>query len=75
VAIPSCAGEVHEVAFQEWKIAKPDWALAALCFLAAKERAINWEMLDIALKAQFQGKIYLSALGIAEKIRSAMAMS
>ena len=75
VEIPSCAAEVDEVDFKEWKIAKPDWALAALCILAAKERAINWEMLDIALKTQFQGKIYLSALGIAEKIRSAMVTS
>ena len=73
VGIPPCAAEVYEVDFKEWKIAKPDWALAALCFLATKEQAINWEMLEIAMKAQFQGKIYLSALGIADKIRSAMA--
>lgn len=68
VDIPETPAEVVEVDFKELKIVKHDWALAALCLMAKKGKAINREMLDIALKARFNEKAYMGAIEIAGKI-------
>ncbi|MFT5701114.1 MAG: 2-oxoglutarate ferredoxin oxidoreductase subunit beta [Desulforhopalus sp.] len=68
VDIPETPGEVVEVDFKELKIVKQDWALAALCLIAKKEKAINRDMLNIALKTRFNEKAYAGAMVIAEKI-------
>ncbi len=68
VDIPETPAEVVEVDFKELKIVKQDWALAALCLMAKKEKAINREMLGIALQARLKGKAYAGAMVIAEKI-------
>lgn len=68
VDIPATAADCIEVDFKELKIVKQDWALAALCLMAKKEKAINWEMLNIALRGRLNEKAYESAMNIAEKV-------
>ena len=70
VTIPDCGAEVLEVDFASHKIVRQDWALAALCFLAAKGRVINWEMLDIALKARFHGRALAGSKAVVDKMRA-----
>ena len=68
VAIPETPAYVVEVDYKELKIVKQDWALASLCVMAKKEKAINKAMLKVALKARFKAKAYTSSMEIVEKI-------
>lgn len=70
VTLPATSAIVIEVDFQKAKIVQQSWALAALSLMAKKERGINRPMLEIALKQRFQGKAYVSSLGILELIFS-----
>ncbi len=68
VNIPETPANVVEVDYKELKIVKQDWALASLCVMAKKEKAINKAMLEVALKARFKAKAYTSSMEIVEKI-------
>lgn len=71
VTIPETPADVVEIDFKELKIKKQDWALASLGVMAKKEKAINKDMLEIALKSRFNEKTYLIAMETIEKISSA----
>lgn len=70
VAIPETRADVVEIDFKELKIKKEDWALAALGVMAKKEKAINGEMLQLALESRFNEKTYLSSMDIINNIMS-----
>lgn len=70
IDIPKTSADVVEIDFKELKIIKQDWALASLCVMAKKEKAINKAMLTLALQSRFHGKAYTSSLEIMEKIFS-----
>ncbi len=58
VAIPDTKASVIEIDFKKLKIKKQDWALASLGVLAKNEKALNKQMLESALKARFNEKVY-----------------
>lgn len=68
VGIPKTSAKVVEIDFKQAKIQRQDWALAALCYMAKKEKVINRAMLEIALRQRFDEKAYLCSLKIVEKI-------
>lgn len=68
VCIPETTANIVEIDFKELKIIKQDWALASLALMAKNKKALNREMLEIALKLRFSGKNYLSAMAIVAKI-------
>lgn len=68
VCIPETNAEIIEIDFKELKIKRQDWALASLALMAIHEKAMNIEMLQIALKLRFSGKNYLGAMDIVSKI-------
>ncbi len=70
IALPATNAHVVAIDFKELKIPKQDWALASLGVIAKKERAINLEMLQFALKSRFSEKAYLSSRQIIDKIVS-----
>ncbi len=68
VDIPRTPADVVEVDFQKLKIKKHDWALASLGIMAKKEKAINREMLKLALRSRFNEKQYLNSMKIVDTI-------
>ncbi len=68
VDIPQTPANAVEIDFKQLKIKKQDWALAALGIIAKKEKAINKQMLDVALKARFNEKVYQLSMQIIDKI-------
>ncbi|MFW2369155.1 MAG: 2-oxoglutarate synthase, partial [Desulforhopalus sp.] len=68
VAIPETRAEVHEIDFREYKVSKPDWALASLGVLADKEKVLTKEMLEFALRSRFSEKLYLKAMETIKKV-------
>ncbi len=62
VSIPETAAQVVEIDFRALKVKKQDWALASLGVIAKENKAINKEMLDFALKARFNEKVYSIAM-------------
>lgn len=68
VCIPETNADIVELDFKELKIKRQDWALASLALMAKNEKALNIEMLQIALKLRFSEKNYLSAMDIVGKI-------
>ncbi len=58
VAIPDTKASVVEIDFKQLKIKKQDWALASLGVLAKMEKALNKQMLESALTARFNEKVY-----------------
>lgn len=73
VTLPDTDAEVVEIDFTALKIGRQDWALAALCILAQKERVIKWQMLELALAARFRDKALKGAMRVMEKIRAAQS--
>ena len=61
VTIPETSAKIIEVDFKALKIKKQDWALASLGIMAKYKKAINKEMLDIALKSRFKENVYQTA--------------
>lgn len=68
VIIPGTTAEVLEIDFSRLKISKQDWALASLAVIAKNKKAINIEMLQLALQSRFSEKVYLRSMDIVEKI-------
>ncbi len=68
VAIPDTPAEVAEIDFKAYKVKKPDWALAALGYLARKETLLKREMLEFAVRLKFSEKVALSALETMNKL-------
>ncbi|PHR27895.1 MAG: 2-oxoglutarate synthase [Desulfotalea sp.] len=68
VGIPETRAEVYEVDFKEYKVSKPDWALASLGVLAARGQLFTRPMLEGAIKARFNEKRSLKALEIVGKM-------
>jgi pyruvate/2-oxoacid:ferredoxin oxidoreductase beta subunit/Pyruvate/2-oxoacid:ferredoxin oxidoreductase gamma subunit len=68
VEIPQTKANVVELDFRQLKIKRQDWALASLAVIAGKEKAINKEMLDYALRSRFNEKVYQIAMETIEKI-------
>ena len=58
VSIPDTKADVVEIDFKKMKIKKQDWALASLGVLAKNSKAMNKQMLESALKARFNEKVY-----------------
>jgi len=67
VTIPETKADVLEIDFRELKIKKQDWALASLGIMAKNKKAINKEMLELALKSRFNKKVFLLAMETIEK--------
>lgn len=68
VTIPETSANVVEIDFRELKIKKQDWALASLGVMAKREKAINKEMLNHALKSRFNKKVFEIAMETIEKM-------
>ena len=68
VAIPETPAEIFEIDFKALKIKRQDWALASLGVIAKREKAMNTEMLNYALKSRFSEKVYQIAMETIEKI-------
>lgn len=68
VCIPETPADIVEIDFKELNIKRQDWALASLALMAKSEKALNLEMLQIALKLRFSEKNYLGAMEIVNKI-------
>jgi pyruvate/2-oxoacid:ferredoxin oxidoreductase beta subunit/Pyruvate/2-oxoacid:ferredoxin oxidoreductase gamma subunit len=68
VSIPETIADIVEIDFKELKIKREDWALASLALMAKNEKALNVEMLQIALKLRFSEKNYLTAMDVVGKI-------
>jgi len=68
IQIPETPADVVEYDFAELKIVRQDWALAALAVLAGYEKALNREMLSLALQARFTGRAYTHSMEIVDKI-------
>ena len=68
VAIPETRAEVHEIDFKEYKISKPDWALASLGILAGREKVLTMEMLEFAIRSRFSEKLSLKAMETVKKV-------
>ena len=71
VSIPETEAEVFEIDFKEFKIAKPDWALASLGILAGKEKVLTPEMLEFAIGSRFNEKLALKAMETVKKVMQA----
>ncbi|WP_457552798.1 thiamine pyrophosphate-dependent enzyme [Desulfobacula sp.] len=67
VTIPETRAHVLEIDFKDLKIKKQDWALASLGVMAKKEKAINMDMLHLALKSRFNEKLFGLAMETIEK--------
>lgn len=67
VTIPETKADVLEIDFRALKIKKQDWALASLGIMAKKDKAINKEMLELALKSRFNEKVFTLAMETIEK--------
>ncbi len=68
VCIPETIADILEIDFKKLKIKRQDWALASLALMAKNEKALNIEMLQLALKLHFSEKNYLSAMDIVSRI-------
>ncbi|MBW1635615.1 MAG: 2-oxoacid:acceptor oxidoreductase family protein [Deltaproteobacteria bacterium] len=68
ICIPETTADIVEIDFKELKIKRQDWALASLALMAKNGKALNLEMLQIALTHRFSEKNYLSAMDIIGKI-------
>jgi len=68
VAIPETHAEVYEIDFKEYKISKPDWALASLGILAGRGKVLTMEMLEFAIKSRFSEKLSLKAMETVKKV-------
>jgi len=68
VCIPETIADIVEIDCKKLKIKREDWALASLALMAKNEKALNVEMLQMALKLRFSGKNYLSAMDVVGKI-------
>jgi len=68
VAIPETPAEIFEIDFKALKIKRQDWALASLGVIAKREKAINTDMLNYALKSRFNEKVYQIAMETIKKI-------
>ncbi|MCP3891835.1 MAG: 2-oxoglutarate synthase [Desulfobulbaceae bacterium] len=68
VAIPETEAEVYEIDFKEYKVSKPDWALASLGVLAGKEKALTMEMLEFAIRSRFNAKLSEKAMETVKKV-------
>ncbi len=66
--LPQAEARMTEVDFKARGIMEPDWALAALAFLAAREQAISLPMLQAAVEKRFQGRVLESSLGVIERV-------
>jgi hypothetical protein len=53
--LPPTAAEVVDIDFKAEGLRPPDWALASLARLAAKNRVLSREMLDAAVDIRFSG--------------------
>jgi pyruvate/2-oxoacid:ferredoxin oxidoreductase beta subunit/Pyruvate/2-oxoacid:ferredoxin oxidoreductase gamma subunit len=62
IELPPCSAPVIELDFKAREIKSQDWALAALAWLADKNRVLTREMLGSALALRFKGKVLESAL-------------
>ncbi|MCK5348591.1 MAG: 2-oxoacid:acceptor oxidoreductase family protein, partial [Desulfobacula sp.] len=68
VTIPETIANIVEIDFKALKIKKQDWALASLGVMAKREKAINKEMLNHALKSRFNEKVFQIAMETIEKM-------
>ena len=68
VTIPETSANIVEIDFKALKIKKQDWALASLGVMAKREKAINKEMLNHALKSRFNEKVFQIAMETIEKM-------
>ena len=75
VTIPESVAELVELDFAALKIQNQDRALAALTFLALREKALNHRMLECALLSRFTDRTYDSAMNIVTTIRRYYAHS
>ena len=74
VSIPDTESTVVEVDFKQLKIKKEDWALASLGLMAKKDKAMNVDMLQLALHSRFSDKAYSQAMEVIDKICSTKAI-
>ena len=68
VDIPETKACVEEVDFKALKVKRPDWALASLGILAKKNLILNPGMLEVALKARFNEKVFGIAMETLAKV-------
>jgi 2-oxoglutarate ferredoxin oxidoreductase subunit beta len=68
VDIPETPAAVFEYDFNELKIVKQDWALAALAVMATREKVMTREMLLLALQARLEGRAYERSIDTVDKI-------
>jgi len=71
IAIPETRAEVYEIDFKEYKVKKPDWALASLGFLAGRGKIFTREGLELAIRSRFNEKLAVKALETVEKMMDA----
>ena len=71
IAIPETRAEVYEIDFKEYKVKKPDWALASLGFLAGRGKIFTREGLELAIRSRFNEKLAVNALETVEKMMDA----
>jgi len=62
VILPETSAEVFEVDFKDLNVKKQDWALASLGIMAKKRKAINKDMLELALRSRFNEKRFALAM-------------
>jgi Pyruvate/2-oxoacid:ferredoxin oxidoreductase gamma subunit len=71
VAIPETCAEVVEIDFKALKIKRQDWALASLGVIAKREKAMNRQMLSLAVTSRFNEKVARMAMETIDRVFSA----
>jgi Pyruvate/2-oxoacid:ferredoxin oxidoreductase gamma subunit len=69
----ACRAQVVTFDFKAAGIRQPDWALAALALMAARQTAVSLAMLQSALAMRFSGKVADLAAAVVAKIDDAVA--
>jgi len=72
IDLPTCRAQIAEVDFKAAGLREPDWALAALALMAARNAILSPAMLQAALDLRFQGKVHALAMAVIEKIYDSM---
>ena len=68
IDLPMCRAQIETIDFKAAGIREPDWALAALALMAARNTVANPAMLQTALDLRFKGKVHELAMAVVEKI-------
>jgi hypothetical protein len=66
--LPDTAAPVHVVDFKSMGLARSDWALASIAWLARMGRVLSPEMLEDAVHHRFEGNSLEAALDVLERV-------